>query len=683
MQTAVGWRKNLHVAVVCLVALAVTPQIGAGRTVQFHVSDQGKDQWPGTSAKPFVSLVRARDAVRELRLAAGGELKHPVEIVAHGELAVLQPLILDKSDSGTKKCTITYTAAKNSKFVGGKVLRDFGPVTDADALALLDENARAKVVQIDLKALGITNFGSPAGGGMELFFNDKPMTLARWPNEGFTKIVGVLTNQPNVIHGRKGDLVGDILYEGDRPSRWLKEQNPWVHGYWFWDWAEQRQQIEAIEPGSKLIKIKAPYHHYGYRRGQYYYAYNLLSEIDCPGEWYADRAKGVLYFWPPGDPVVGRTVVSVAESVIKAEGISNVRFEKMLVEAARGNAIEISNGSQVEISGCTVRNTGGCAISVSGGDNCTVRECEVYNLGRGGISVSGGDRTTLTPANHQVIRCHVHDYGRIIPMGSAGVGVFGVGNRVASCRIHDAPHQAICFSGNNNVMEYNEMFRVCRESNDAGAIYAGRDWTMLDNQIRHNYLHDIRGFENNGCVGVYLDDFFCGTTIYGNVFKNVSRAAMVGGGNYNIIENNLFIDCDPCIHLDARGEGWAKTFFEGKDTSDTSLQARMKAVDYKSKYYARYQWLQSAMDEPNPGHPRGNKYNRNVGIGGVWEAVEKIARPGNEFEANTITTNRGLLTTNRRTGIPDLTKEAYRKTGLKPLPTGEMGLASRVRALEP
>ena len=100
----------------------------------------------------------------------------------------------------------------------------------------------------------------------------------------------------------------------------------------------------------------------------------------------------------------------------------------------------------------------------------------------------------------------------------------------------------------------------------------------------------------------------------------------------------------------------------------------MKAVDYKSKYYAKYQWLQTAMDEPNPGHPRGNKYNRNVGIGGVWEFVEKIARPGNEFEANTITTNRSLLTTNRRTGIPDLTKDAYRKTGLKPLPTGKMGL---------
>jgi len=660
--------------VVCLVALVTATHIATGKTLQFHVSEKGNDSWPGASAKPFASLERARDAVRDLKRASGGESKHPVEIITHGELTMLQPLTLDKSDSGTKKYTITYKGAKNSKLVGGKVLRGFAPVTDPAVLSLLDESAKAKVVQVDLRALGITNFGSPASGGMEVFFNDKPMTLARWPNEAFTKIAGVATNKPNSIHGHKGDLVGDVFYKGNRPSRWLKEQDPWVHGYWFWDWSDQRQQVESIDPASKLIKIKPPYHHYGYRKGQYFYAFNLLSEIDAPGEWYVDRQKGVLYFWPPGDPAVGRTVVSVAKTVIKADGISDVKFEKLLVEASRGNAIEVSNGSHVVISGCVVRNTGGNAIVVSGGNNCTVRDCEVYNLGRGGISISGGDRITLTPANHQVLRCHIHDYGRIVRMYSAGVAVHGVGNRVAHCRIHDAPHQAIGFGGNDHVMEFNEIFRVCRESNDAGAIYAGRDWSMLGNIIRYNYFHDIRGFENKGCMGVYLDDFFSGTTIYGNVFTNVSRAAMVGGGRNNIIENNLFIDCVPCIHLDARGEGWAKNYFDGKDPSDTPLQDRLKAVNYKSRYYAKYPWLAKSMEEPNPGHPRCNKFNRNVGIGGRWEDVEKKARPENEFNNNTVTADRSLLTTNRRTGIPDLTKAGYRKTGLKPLPTGEMGL---------
>ena len=34
---------------------------------------------------------------------------------------------------------------------------------------------------------------------------------------------------------------------------------------------------------------------------------------------------------------------------------------------------------------------------------------------------------------------------------------------------------------------------------------------MRGTVIRHNYLHDISGFEGRGCVGVYLDDMFCGT----------------------------------------------------------------------------------------------------------------------------------------------------------------------------
>lgn len=668
----VGIREILGLAFAFVMILAASAQpAGAAEAIQFHVSAKGNNAWEGTELKPFASLERARDTIRDLKKLQGGRLKQPIEVITHGDIPVLQPLMLDKQDSGTNTCTVTYKAAKDSRIVGGSVVSGFKPVTDPEALSLVDDSAKGKIVQVDLKALGITDYGSPAGGGIELFFNDKPMKISRWPNEGFSRIVDVLKNQPIDIRGTKGDAVGDIIYDGDRPSRWVKEKDPWVHGYWFWDWSDQRQQIDSIDPSSKLIKIKPPYHGYGYRKGQWWYAFNLLSEIDSPGEWYIDRQKGVLYFWPPSDPTKAKTVVSITDTAIKADGISHVRFDGLLVEATRSDAISITNSSHVLITGCTIRNTGGCAIEITDGDNCTVSDCEVYNTGGGGIIVSGGDRKKLIPANHQVVRCKIHDYARIVRMYAPGVGIYGVGLRVANCIIHDAPHQAIQFSGNNNVMEYNEIYRVCLESNDAGAIYTGRNWTMLDNQIRYNYFHDIKGFENKGCMGVYLDDFFCGTTVFGNVFRNVSRAAMVGGGNYNTIENNLFIDCDPCIHLDARGENWAKYYFEG---SDNELKQGMKAIDYKSKYYSKYTWLQTAMDEPNPGHPRGNKYDRNVGIGGVWEAVEEIARPGNEFKDNTVTTDRSLLTTNPKTGIPDLTKEAYIKTGLKPIPTGKIGM---------
>ena len=39
----------------------------------------------------------------------------------------------------------------------------------------------------------------------------------------------------------------------------------------------------------------------GIRADQRFYAYNLLEELDAPGEWYLDRQKGLLYFYPPSD----------------------------------------------------------------------------------------------------------------------------------------------------------------------------------------------------------------------------------------------------------------------------------------------------------------------------------------------------------------------------------------------
>ena len=43
--------------------------------------------------------------------------------------------------------------------------------------------------------------------------------------------------------------------------------------------------------------------------------------------------------------------------------------------------------------------------------------------------------------------------------------------------IHDGPRFGVAFSGNNLVIEYNEIRDVCLETEDTGAIYTGgRDW---------------------------------------------------------------------------------------------------------------------------------------------------------------------------------------------------------------
>jgi len=352
--------------------------------------------------------------------------------------------------------------------------------------------------------------------------------------------------------------VGKIVYEGDRPSRWMQEKDGWVHGYWFHDWRDQRHPIARIDPQQRVLEVKPPYHGSGYRKDRWFYGFNLLCELDSPGEWYLDREAGVLYFWPPpgaSAPHYGYATVSMADTLVAMKDASHVTLRGFTLEACRGTAVTISGGTENRIAGCLIRNTGAWAVTISGGTRHGVIGCDVTETGLGGILLNGGDRRTLTPGGHYAENNHIFHYSRWCRMYQPGVRCEGVGNCVAHNLIHDAPHQAIGFTGNDHVLENNEIHSVCHESNDAGAIYTGANWSYRGTVVRHNYLRHIQGFRGRGCVGVYFDDILSGHAITGNIFYRVTRAAFIGGGRHNVVENNVFVDCQPALHIDARGLG--------------------------------------------------------------------------------------------------------------------------------
>ncbi|NIS51588.1 MAG: hypothetical protein GWN67_10755, partial [Phycisphaerae bacterium] len=146
-------------------------------------------------------------------------------------------------------------------------------VKKQDILERLDTTAREKVYQADLKAEGINDFGklksrgfgrgiSPAA--LELFFQDKPMNIARWPNDSFLKIAG-FTKGKDDGHGRTlGELTKGFQYEGDRPKRWKDTSDIWVHGYWAYDWANSYEHIASIDLKKRLIKTSPPHGNYGF-----------------------------------------------------------------------------------------------------------------------------------------------------------------------------------------------------------------------------------------------------------------------------------------------------------------------------------------------------------------------------------------------------------------------------------
>ncbi len=644
------------------------------------VATNGNDNWSGALAEPndrksdgpFATLERARDEVRKLKQQSGLPEAGAVVELRGGVYERNRAFELVAEDSGAKGAPIVYRAREGEevRIVGGRTVAGFQPVTDPAVLSRLDASARGNVLRADLKAQGITEFGPVKGGGLELFFQDKPMTLARWPNKGFVRIVDVVGGQPYDIRGTKGDRVGKFTYEGDRPKRWTEEQDVWVHGYWFWDWSDQRHPVESIDTERRVIAVKPPYHRYGYRKGQWFYAFNLLAELDSPGEWYLDRQTGVLYFWPPAPIDEGRTTVSILGTLVSMRDTSHVTLHGMILEAARGTAVTITGGTRNLVAGCLLRNLGSWAVRISGGTASGVQDCDICQTGDGGIALSGGDRKTLTPAGHYAVNNHVHHYGRWNRMYQPAISLQGVGNRAAHNLIHHAPHQAMSFGGNDHVIELNEMHHVCEESNDAGAIYSGRDWTMRGTVIRHNFLHHVSGFEGRGCVGVYLDDMFCGTAIYGDVFYEVTRAAFIGGGRDCTVENNIFVDGRPALHIDARAMGWAS------GSVKTTMPQRLKAMPYQSPLWRkRYPKLVNILDD-EPAAPKGNLVARNVSYGGTWDGVHSQARPYVAFQDNLVDQDPGFVDAAKMSFSLRDDSPVYKQVpGFNKIPFDRIGLA--------
>lgn len=641
------------------------PKIPAGLTL--FVAVHGNDAWSGRSATPndartdgpFATFARAGDEIRKIKKEGGLPPGGIVVEALGGRYELAGPVALTSEDSGTADAPIVYRArpGEEARISGGRIVTGWKPVTDPAVLNRLDPSARGKVLQMDLKAQGIAQYGElgidaaasfqaklssancqgefvmgsvPPSPDMknperlEVFFNDEPMEIAHGPNDGQIKIEEMLGSTIRDVRGTKYCVEGIFQYEGDYPRRWVGEKDAWVMGSWMRDWAEQRHKIKSIDPEKRVIAVLPPYHSYGYRKGQWFHGFNMLAELDTPGEWYIDRETGMLYFWPPGDAEKGKVEVSMARGLFTLDGTSHVTFRGLLFEAARGTAVSIKDGERCRIVGCTFRNLGNHAVTVLDGKEHGVVGCDMAGMGGGGIYMIGGDRATLTPAGHYAENNHIHHYARWDRMYRPGIVFSGVGQRASHNLIHDAPHSAILFFGNDHVMEYNEIHSVCYDSNDCGAIYTGRDWTLRGHMIRNNYLHHLYGREGRACRGIYLDDSFASATVQGNIFYQVTYAFFLGGGRDNIVENNVFVDCPGAMHIDARGLGWQKPHIDGR-LKEATEKGTLRGIRFtEPPYSTRYPQLLTLLQD-DPAYPKGNVVRCNIFWPGTGEDIRRMA----------------------------------------------------------
>ena len=641
--------------------------------IEFFVSSRGSDRNPGSRQKPFASLEKARDAVRGIRkrrsLPAGGV---SVTIMA-GEYPLRETFVLTKEDSGTADSPIVYRASRkgSARFNGGTRLTGFVPVSDPGVLARLPEVARGKVLQCDLKANGVTNCGTlqPRGfarGGnpaVELFFDGHPLQPARYPNEGFL-LTGDIVEEPT------DDSGGGFRTDCDRLSRWAGAPDAWLWGTWFHDWADSTTAIERIDVDARTIKAKHPTM-YGMREGHRFYVFNLLEEIDEPGEWYLDRSTGMLYVYPPSDPETSRVELSVHEGpMVQMTDVSHVVLRGLTFETSRLNGIEMSGGEGCLIAACTLRRLGGTGVIVQGGRSHGVLGCDIAAMGRGGVIIEGGERRTLTPGGHFVENCHIHDFSRIDRTYTPAVRILGCGNRIAHCLFNDSPHHAIRLEGNDHVIEYNEVHSVVYEMDDQAGLDIFYNPTYRGNVARYNYWHHIgSGLDTAGQAGIRLDDAISGVMIYGNVFERCSGGQFGGvqihGGKENLVANNVFAHCKHAVSFSRWGADRWKEFL----ASD-----RVQG------------FLKDAGDPTAP--PLSDRYptlvhvSENPDINYVWRNV--VYRCGNLLERdrgqtdecdNVVTgLNPGFADPESGDYTPAASDAILREVGFRPIPFSEIGL---------
>lgn len=545
-------------------------------TRMIYVSPAGQDGAKGTVSRPLKSPNEA------VTVANAFLKKHPggcVEIqFREGEYPVEETLRFE----GEGRVALSASPGEHPVLVADKDITGW------------QETSMAGVLKADLKACGITDMGEISGNEnrVDLYCNGTRQTLARWPNKGFEtagKAVGETDLGDTWIHVH-GTKEGFFEYKNNRMDDWAKEKDPYLHGYWYWDWSEQIQKMQGLDTERKIVEMAKPYHWYGYRDNLRFYGLNLLCELDSVSEYYIDREEGIIYWYAPADFKAKeyRTTLSVAKgTLLEVKDMELFSVDGLGFRGGRGGAICIENGADCRVDNCTIEQFGVFAVQMKGGSHNTIRHCNVKEMGCVAFQLEGGDRKTLQPSGFEVKDCTVENFSLFQRTYAPAVSFQGMGLLVSHCRFEHSSSSAFTMNGNDIIIEYNQCFDLVTESDDQGGVDMGRDLTCLDNIYRYNHWRDIQGGMYAGAAGIRFDDGLSGQLVYGNVFERCGGvnfgAVQFNGGYDNYVTNNLFYDCTAAVS----NQGWNKEFYEAY--YDLEFARRIENVDgYGPEYRMRY-----------------------------------------------------------------------------------------------
>ena len=579
------------------------------------VGTDGDDKNPGTKDKPFKTLEGARNYLRGVKagkgLPQGGITVH----VLGGEYEMTDSFTLSPDDTGSEQTPITYRAYPGDTvtMTGANSLpgNQFKEVTNEKTLSRMPEGMAGKVYQIDLKALGITNYGKVTRISVwsldtpdcaALIVDGAKQTLARWPNDGYA-LTGAVNNDPNTP---------SFQFVGSEIARWKDVKGAWVHGYWAWDWADDSMEVKEFNPQTSTITTMNN-HPYGIVEGKRYYVMNLLEELDSPGEWYVDQNTGILYYYPIEQNLANSKIqfATLDKPMVSINNAKYINFLGIDFEATAAAVFNIAGSEHITVATAEISNIGGKIVNSMNSYYCNYLGLDVFETSKGGIYVSNSgdadtyagaiDRQQLINGHNLVENCYFSRFNTVSKTYAPAISFTGltVGNTAKNNVIHNGPHAGILYGGNDHLIQNNELYDLCKEAHDMGAVYSGRDWASRGTVFDNNILHDIHG-ERGGVHGLYFDDGISQSPITRNIFYNTSTPVFTNGGRDFTIDSNIVANCETSI--------WNINI----SNIDELHYTRLAALPYKEEpWKSKYPHLVNLLED-QPEIAKYNKVNRTI-----------------------------------------------------------------------
>lgn len=584
--------------------------------LKIYVSPEGSDENEGSEEFPLLTLEGAKEKLRLLRET---DIRIPAEVIFKGGTYRLETGVdFDAQDSGSENGNVTYKAEDGEKvYFKGSMELDVSKgmhITDEEIKGRMYSDVVDNVLQFDLNDLGFPyqldvmkniKYAYSLGGEnqyqeyVNLYLDGKAQTIAQWPNgeNNFASWAEVV--EEGDVQG--GTKPGAFRYVEENPSRWVNADNAWIGGFHANEYLYERTTLGSVDSENKIINLAWPassgVKSTGSRRWK---AFNLLEELDVPGEWFIDVNTMILYYYPPRD-LEGETleIAYLNEHMLELENVSYITFEGIEFSQGRRLAFKMTEVSDITIDNCNFINMESSAIvatstkkaetdkhwwqrqNIDAMYNCNITNCKFYNIGACAVSLDGGNVDTLKKGENKVENC-VFSRIALNEKYDATIYVKGCGNSVVNNNISAANDQAIYYFGNDHVIKNNEIYDVVKIFDDAGVIYTGRNYNHRGTEIAYNFIHDVEPVEvytRGYNPSVYLDDSASGQNVHHNIFVN-QRFPVAMCGQMNFFKYNTIVNSSKY--------GWA--FYDDTQTEEREDAFAESAANIYDKdlYFERY-----------------------------------------------------------------------------------------------